>query len=269
MVEIFQNIRKIYVFKDPCEVLKPYIEFFSESSMPAGIAAVGDSFSSVKMFPSWTPTFYINLGTPYYIDLKTKRYLIKAGEDVLILRNDDVTRHKLPADHLYTVKFNPGGLEAILGINQLGLADKITDLTQILPLTLLNDIRRADSFELRTTLMENYLLKAFERQSMQDHFIGLVNDAIGEYAASGMSLNTSAVAERVFLSSKSINRYFNRVIGLSPKAYFSMLRARTALTAYVSGQDEFVPFDFGYYDISHFHKEVIRFTGKKLAQHKI
>ncbi|TDO22697.1 AraC family transcriptional regulator [Pedobacter duraquae] len=269
MVEIFQNIRKIYVFSDPCEALKPYIEFFSESSIPDGLAAVGNNFSSVKMFPSWTPTFYINLGTPYYIDLKAKRYLIKVAEDILILRNDDITRHKLPADHLYTIKFNPGGLEAILGINQLSLADKITDLRQVLPLRLLDNIRRAENFEVRTALMQNYLLRVFERQQTKDHFIGLVNDAIGEYTTSGMSLSTSHVAERVFVTSKTINRYFNRIIGISPKAYFSMLRARTALTAYVSRQDEFVPFDFGYYDISHFHKDVIRFTGKKLTQHKI
>jgi len=269
MVEIFQDIRKIYAFSNPCGELEPYIEFFSESSAVNPIAKLNETFASVKMFPSWTPTFYINLGIPYYIDLKSVRHFIRSDEDILILRNDDVTRHKLPADHLFTVKFHPGGLEAILGLNQAALADRITDLREILPVSLLQSIREAANFEGRTILMQTYLLKMHQQLPRKDHFIRLVNDAIGEYSGSGMQLSTSAVAERIFITSKTINRYFNRVVGISPKAYFSTLRARTALTAYVQQQDGFVPIDYGYYDLSHFSKDIRRFTGQRLPQNKV
>lgn len=92
----------------------------------------------------------------------------------------------------------------------------------------------------------------------------MVNDAIGEFEASGLQLNTSAVAERLFISSKTINRYFHRVVGSSPKTYFSILRARTALSAFVS-EKPFVPFDYGYFDMSHFYKDIAKFTGQKLS----
>ncbi|MBS1503041.1 MAG: helix-turn-helix domain-containing protein [Bacteroidetes bacterium] len=75
------------------------------------------------------------------------------------------------------------------------------------------------------------------------------------------------MAERMFVSSKTINRYFNRVVGISPKSYFSILRARTALTSYVIHKKDFNPYEFGYYDMSHFYKEVVGFTGKKLIEH--
>ena len=74
------------------------------------------------------------------------------------------------------------------------------------------------------------------------------------------------MAEKMFVSSKTINRYFNRVVGISPKNYFSIMRARTALTAYVNQQSVFIPYDHGYYDMSHFYKDVVKFTGQRLVE---
>jgi len=267
MVEIFQNIRKIYKFSIPCEELVNYIEFYSQSVLDCSVLHIKDEFSSVKMYPSWTPTFYINLGTPYYIDLKNIRYHVKEEEDVLILRNGDVTRNKLPADNIFTVKFNPGGLETVLGFNQVSLIDQIINLKRILPLQLLRKIKQPISFKERVEIVESYLLEAYVNRGNQDHYIRIVNDCIGQYQAAGMQLNTSKVAERLFITSKTINRYFNRVIGTSPKNYFSILRGRNALTAFINDRENFSPIDYGYYDLSHFHKDIVNFTGQRLTKH--
>jgi hypothetical protein len=66
----------------------------------------------VKMFTSWTPTFYINLSGSYHIDIGSDRYYVKAGEDIAILRSGVVMRHNQATDSIFTVKFYPGGLEA-------------------------------------------------------------------------------------------------------------------------------------------------------------
>lgn len=269
MVEIFQNIRKIYDFVAPCEELANYIEFFSESSLAKTRQYFQNEHFSVKMFASWTPTFYINLGAPYYIDLAHSRYLVKACEDILILRNNTVERHNQPADNIFTVKFYPGGLEAILGLNQITLADKLINLAQILPGSLLAQLRQPIVFEERINLMQQYLLNACRKNSHKDHYLGMVSDAIGEYQATGMQLNTSAVAGRLFISSKTINRYFHRTVGISPKNYFSILRARAALTQFIKAKNGFVPFDYGYYDMSHFYKDVVKFTGQKLTDNQL
>ena len=190
MVEIFQNIRKIYRFSAPCEELANYIEFYSQSVLDLSAQYVKNEFSSVKMFPSWTPTFYINLGSPYYIDLKNTRYHVREQQDVLILRNEDVTRHKLPADNIFTVKFNPGGLEAVLGLNQVPVIDKLIDLNQILPRQLLQKIKQPLNFEERVMIIETFLLEKLIKQTTSDHYVKMVNDSIGEYQATGMQLNT-------------------------------------------------------------------------------
>lgn len=265
VVEIFQNIRKIYLFRKPCEELADHIEFFSESSLTETEKHYASGYSNSKMFASWTPTLYINLGSPYYIDLKNTRYQVKADEDILILRNDNIIRHKLPTDNIFTIKFYPGGLEAVLGINQVSFINKVINLNQILPVQLLAAMKQPISFEERVLLMQNFFLNAFVRNSNKDHYLTMVNNAIGEYSAAGMQLNTTEVAERLFITSKTINRYFNRVVGIAPKGYFSILRARTALTEYMNNRDKFTPLNYGYYDWSHFHKEVTRFTGQKLS----
>src|SRR5580693_388860 len=133
MVEIFENIRKIYTFRQPCAELADHIEFFSESSFEATRQHIAGESFSVKMFPSWTPTFYINLGAPYEIAVGQEQHCIGANQDILILRNSIVERYNSPSDNIFTVKFYPGGLEAVLDIKQTMLMDQVIDLKKILP----------------------------------------------------------------------------------------------------------------------------------------
>jgi len=95
MVEIFNDIRKVHQFAAPCDELTAHIEFFSES-MPPAENLLGNNltpgFKSVKMFPSYTPTFWINLGAPYYLSVANKMHLIKAGDDILVLRDTSVEK---------------------------------------------------------------------------------------------------------------------------------------------------------------------------------
>jgi AraC-like DNA-binding protein len=212
------------------------------------------------MFASWTPTCYINLGAPYQMLIGKKQFLIDAREDVLILRDEVVERINLPIDNIFTIKFNPGGLEAVLGISQTKCAGKIIPLQHVLPQQLLVQIKQPLLFAERAAMVDQYLLNSL-RATQPDHYHNLVERAIGEYSASGMQINTSVVAEKLFLTSKTINRYFNKVIGVAPKRYFTTMRARTALAAYLYGKDNFNPYHYGYYDHSHFYRDITVFTG--------
>ena len=264
MVEIFQNIRQPYAFAAPCGELAPYVEFYAQSAHPGPPEPAAAPCWSSHMFASWTPTCYVNLGPAYLLDLARTRYLVRAGEDVLLLRNTATTRHKRAADNVFTLKFHPGGLEAVLGVNQVQFTDRLVPLTQALPAPLLAQLKRPLSFAERVAVLEAYLLRALRRPASPDHYVRLVHDAIGEHRASGLQLNTSAVAERLFLTSKTLNRYFHRVVGAAPSQYFALLRARPALTAFVANPAAFEPTDFGYYDRSHFAKAMRRFTGHPL-----
>jgi AraC-like DNA-binding protein len=248
MVEIFNDIRKVHQFVKPCDDLAGHIEFFSESILAISGSSdnpnITSQFKSVKMFPSWTPTFWINLGTSYYLSVGNKTHLINSSDDILVLRDTNVEKFKQPTDRIFTVKFLPGGLEAVLGISQPKLVGQVINLNEILPPAFLQKFKLPMSVAERVAMMQQFLLASYKSKT-EDYYLQFVTGCIENYGAAGMQINTSQVAERMFVTSKTINRYFNKVVGTSPKNYFSIMRARTALTAWVNQKDIFVPYDFG------------------------
>lgn len=264
MVEIFDNIRKIYQFSLPCAELASYIEFFSESSPEATQSFAGNTCFTVKMFPSFTPTFWINLGSPYYLTLGNKRFLVPAGKDILLTRDSIAERYNEPTDHIFSVKFFPGGLESVLGIDQSCMAGKLVQLQDVLPAAFIMRIKKAGGFDVRKKLLEEYLLAQMKIKKTRTHYIELVGKTIALYEGGNMKYNVDELSERLFITSKTINRYFTKVVGITPKRYLSIVRSRTALTAFVADKKKFDPAVFGYHDMSHFYKETMRFTGERM-----
>lgn len=264
MTEIFDNIRGLYDFSLPVEPLRPFIEFFSESSPGKTSDISGGKPFTIKMFPSWTPTIWINLGTPYKLSTGQSQQHIPRDSDILVLRDVPTIRHNRANDHIFTIKFFPGGLEAILGVNQTTLTGRVVSLRQILPLRLLHDLKMAPSPSHRISIIQDHFLAAMRHRPFDDHYSQLIRASIGEFE-SGKNLNTTQLAQRYFVHSRTINRYFHRVVGLPPKKYFSILRARAALTSYLADRPNFSPETFGYYDASHFYKAIRQFTGRGVS----
>ena len=111
---------------------------------------------------------------------------MRAGEDVLLLRNTTVARHKLATDTLFMLKFYPSKLEAVLGINQMQFTSRLASLTQALPTSLLAQLKYTLSFAERVDLLESFLLRAFQRSARPTHYVRLVHQAIADYQASSL-----------------------------------------------------------------------------------
>jgi AraC-like DNA-binding protein len=87
------------------------------------------------------------------------------------------------------------------------------------------------------------------------------------YSSNG-SMTVKEISEKVFWSSRQISRYFNNQFGLSLKAYCGILRFRAAFEHIKAGK--LFP-EGGFFDQSHFIKEVKRLSGvlpKELRQNK-
>jgi AraC-like DNA-binding protein len=266
MVEIFDDIRKLYRFSAPCEELTNYIEFFSETSLEATNQFISTEKFTVKLFPSYTPTIWINLGSPYCLSNGSKQVCIGAHTDILLLRNNIVERTNLRTDNIFTVKFHPGGFEAVFGIEQTKIGSNIININTLLPSALLHQIKKQDCFEQRKILLQQYLLNLLNVKFADNYFYQKVLHAVDTFATSNMSCNNNKLASELAITDKTLYRYFKNIIGIAPKNYFSIVRARTALTAYVSDEALFSPYDYGYYDMSHFRKAIVQFTGQKLSE---
>lgn len=266
MVEIFDNIRAIYNFSQPCIELYNYIEFFSESSFEETKKRVGNKCFTVKMFPSFTPTIYINLGAPYNLVTGNAISRIGSNDDVLILRNNIVERQNMPGDHIFTIKFYPGVLEALLGVYQKSFINKVVYAGNVIPPALLHKVKQAQSFGDRVQQLQSFFLSKLRNTQNKTHYLQLVQQSVAIYTQGNMQYNNAQLAQKMFTTSKTINRYFNNVVGATPKHYFTIIRARHALTGYVEQKQQFDPSAYGYYDMSHFYKDVVKFTGHKLHE---
>lgn len=264
MVEIFDNIRKLYVFQPPCPELLPYVEFYSETSPEAMQHYIGEDRFTVKMFPSFTPTIWLNLGAPYLLKHGDSLQQVAKNGDVLVLRSGIVERRNLPTDNIFTVKFHPGGFEAVFGFPQTAIGHAVVNVNELIPDTLLTKLRKAADFDSRRRLLESFLLDQLTRQRELAYPLQCVQESIRAFSTSGMQLNNQQLAGRQYLTDKTFYRYFTQVIGASPKHFFATLRAREALTVYVRNKTGFEPADHGYYDLSHFYKDVLKFTGQTI-----
>lgn len=265
MVEIFDDIKKLYRFAAPCEELINYIEFFSETSLDATRQFINTEKFTVTLFPSYTPTIWINLGSPYQLTNGSKQVCIGAHTDILLLRNDIVERTNQRTDNIFTVKFHPGGFEAVFGIEQQKIGSHIINISTILPARFLPNFKKLNCFEERIAMLQQYFLSLLNAKFADNYLYQKVWHAVNTFTNSQMTYSNNTLASELAVSDKSLYRYFINIIGIAPKNYFSIVRARTALTSYVSNKTSFCPYDYGYYDMSHFRKAVVQFTGKKLA----
>jgi AraC-like DNA-binding protein len=265
MIEIFDDIRKLYQFKSPCPELTHLIEFFSETSLEATAHYIDAEAFTVKLFPSYTPTMWLNLGSAYTIQNGNVYRQVDEKTDILLLRNKIVERINLPTDNIFTIKFHPSAFEAFFGVSQSKIGDDIIDLNDIMPSNILNKLKRESSFEDRVVLLEKYFIEKLAQNKTHAFYSNHINAAIDRFYQSGMSSKNNEIVHGLFISEKSLYRYFTHAIGTNPKHFFSILRARKALTAYNTNKSTFSPYDFGYYDHGHFSKDVVKFTGKPLS----
>ena len=87
------------------------------------------------------------------------------------------------------------------------------------------------------------------------------------YSTNG-AITVKELSEKVFWSSRQINRYFNQQFGISLKAYCNILRFRASLEHVAKGK--LFP-EESFFDQNHFIKEIKRFSGvvpKELSQNK-
>lgn len=87
------------------------------------------------------------------------------------------------------------------------------------------------------------------------------------YSSNG-SITVKELSEKVFWSSRQINRYFNQQFGISLKSYCNILRFQASLDHIAKGK--LFP-EENFFDQNHFIKEVKKFSGvvpKELAKNK-
>jgi AraC-like DNA-binding protein len=165
-----------------------------------------------------------------------------------------------PQTIFFDINFKPLGVEYIL---HSSIAE-ILNIAKKLPADFWNfnsgDLDDFDSFCTKATQKITSLLPATIDERKRRLF-----DLI--YASNG-EMSVKELSEKVFWSSRQINRYFTRQFGLSLKAYCNILRFRKSLEHIAKGK--LFP-ELNFTDQNHFIKEIKKFSGvvpKELSKNK-
>jgi AraC-like DNA-binding protein len=175
------------------------------------------------------------------------------GEPEIILRGLDTQPEQaiIPADTIFcAVSFKLLAIEYLLDQK----VDSLLNAGLVLPPGFWNvtkdDLKNMEAFCEKVSAKMSALIKP----GIDDRKRQLFNLI---YSSNG-TLAVKELSEKVFWSSRQINRYFNDQFGISLKAYCSIIRFRASLHHIKAGK--LYP-ELNYTDQTHFIKEVKKMTG--------
>ncbi|HEY9259786.1 AraC family transcriptional regulator [Chitinophaga sp.] len=170
-----------------------------------------------------------------------------------ILRGLDTEpgQHAIPAKQvMFAISFKLLAIEYLLDIKAAGVLNNASILPDNFWNVTKEDLGDFDALCSKVSASMLMLVKP-DIDSRKQQLFDLI------YTSSG-ALSVKELSEKVFWSSRQINRYFNQQFGISLKAYCNILRFRASLQHIKEGQ-LFPEQDFA--DQTHFIKEIKKFSG--------
>jgi AraC-like DNA-binding protein len=181
------------------------------------------------------------------------------------LRSTLLERNNFSTDNIFTIKFNPLGFESIFGVSQARIGNDIVSASEILPDSIIQKLKEPVGLEEKSLFLEKFFFEKLYKNSSDQFHLQCIKRSIDLFVNSTMDVTLNEIAAQLHISEKTFNRYFYKIVGTNPKRFFSTIRCRLSLTQYKQAPRQFSPYDFGYYDFSHFSKEVKQFTGANLT----
>jgi hypothetical protein len=241
----------------PIEPVKTLIEYFYQKyeNDAEGILLPHVGFSIV-----------FNLEGSYFLQIDQTRY--KIDDHVILPRNKSISS-KLHKSHIFGIRFKSSYLSHLFNVSPRFFKKPLT-IDHFISKPFIEAIENAANFEERTQLCNRYFTQVLEKIRKKLWMNNLVHEVMAEIQdRSFMDSSISSLSKSKFLSNKTLGRYFMQTVGVTPKQAFCIYRVRKGLDLYVHNRDRLNKFDLGYYDYSHFYREVANVTGLTLPQFSI
>jgi AraC-like DNA-binding protein len=253
------------------ETLQLFIEYFWETKFDNLWTKYPEGFKD-SLFPNIGCTYFINLGTPCKIVFNNKTFNI--SKEAFLPRAKPLTLQHFEGNKVFGIKFLASPILLEKKINFIEYQNFVYPLTFLIDQNILSSTRRASSFKERMEISCEYFAKIITGNKLQKNPVFIVTEII-HYCISKQQYNLplSFFVNKLQVSSKSIQRYFASTTGLNYKQAISILRIRAAIES--KRKNIKTPCTtFGFYDNSHYLKELKKFAGphftaiKKLTDYK-
>jgi AraC-like DNA-binding protein len=234
-----------YIVAKPSAALEEVVDFFWMSQY-----GHQDPFC-VTTFPRNGSSLLFNLGSHFQVQKKNKK--IKVNDTAFYLRNTAITSFHQADNVIFGVQFKVN-LPVLSGMVN-GQEKMRNDITSGIFNSFVDRLMQCNSFPGRILLTEEMLLSFVSEKLFRK--ARLVNIIVNEYMADLSQLpNAANLSELVNASPKTIERYFVDCLGTSPRQALKNIRIRNAMSAYIDNKKKFNYASFGYFDESHFYKDL-------------
>jgi AraC-like DNA-binding protein len=243
----------------PVDSLQPWVQCFWTISAPRALPEP----VSTRVVPSGRLDLILNLGSPLLTPRITNGSQAKAQPIVLApLQSAFILSFAEKAD-LIGVRFNYGGASPFLGLSgdscQRHVADESKSLVNAATLSRLRRI--ADPLE-RCRLLEARLLQRLATCHTPPD--GELSDMVGMVESVFGSLRVRDLRRSMGCSERQLERWFKRMLGMSPTAFLRLYRLRAVL--HLLRNDSTMTWTeiahtCGFYDQAHFINAFRNLTG--------
>jgi AraC-like DNA-binding protein len=241
--------------------LLPYIDFCWETDFNQLLADHPQGFSDV-LFPNIGYTYIINLGSPFVMEVEKQAYEVKSGG--FLPRHHYVTCHHAKGNQLFGIKFKVCPVLFEKDINFSEYKGHIFPLAYLIDNNVIEKAKRAAAFPERVQIIFEHYESLVEKHETALQYLAIVTSIINRFsAANQFDISIKELAAQHKISIRTLQRYFEATTGFSPKPALQTIRMRQAVKKITEEPQNFSFADYGYYDYSHFVKNLKQFAGEK------
>ena len=173
---------------------------------------------------------------------------------------------------VWGVRFRPGGLPALTGLDAATLAERSVAAAELLPADVVAALDALDDTDApleADRVRVEAALRPLVREPDRDH--ALVLALVAEMLADRTLVRVAQVAERHDLSPRRLQRLFARYLGVGPKWVLARYRMHDVVAALDAGYDGSLAdlaAEHGWYDQAHFTRDFTALVGVTPARYR-
>lgn len=255
---------KNYHRTKPVRAVAHFIDFYWQTKFDHLWEQHPDGFSDA-LFPNIGYTYLINLGTPFVMQVGKKKFDMKT--DGFLPRHQPIECFHQSGNCLFGIKFKISPVIFEKKVNFSEYTESIFPLSYLLEKKVLNELKQAASFNERVNMLNAHyssIVKKFEGSVLPITIVSEIIDQCSHNMAFADSIE--GMAAKYSISSRTLQRYFEKCTSLSTKKTLQILRIRKAVEHMTTDPAGFKISQYGYYDYSHFYKHLQQFLPKPVLQ---
>lgn len=237
--------------------LSRFIDYFWETDFDKLYEKHPRGFSDA-LFPNVGYTYLINLGTPFTMQLDNESFKMKS--DGFLPRHCSMICHHSAGNHIFGIKFKVSPVVLQKDINFAEYKEYIYPLAYLIDREIIDRIKKAGKFNKRVEIISAYYNQVIRDYQGSLSHVDIVTSILEDcYRNNEFDTPVEDLAKRYNISSRTLQRYFEKATSISSKQALQIIRIRKAIEQLVNDPAGFDYADFHYYDYSHFYKHLRQF----------